>query len=148
VILASAGYPGSYPKGKAITIGDAPEGRVRRVTYQQDLTVCTDVVIFHAGTTVDGDTLVTSGGRVIAVSAHALTLQDALSKAYAGVDGIEFEGKTFRRDIAYRSALRIYRLLHTPDMSHQSTGCGERGGPSWSHIRTSRCFSRCRERTR
>ncbi|KAL0578512.1 Bifunctional purine biosynthetic protein ADE5,7 [Marasmius crinis-equi] len=89
VVLASAGYPGSYPKGKAITV-DTPN-------------VPTNVVIFHAGTAKPDDTLVTSGGRVIAVSAHAPTLQEALDAAYIGVDKVSFEGKTYRRDIGHRA---------------------------------------------
>ena len=47
----------------------------------------------------------TSGGRVIAVSAYAPTLREALDAAYAGVDQVQFEGKVFRRDIAYRLVL-------------------------------------------
>ncbi|KAI0715356.1 aminoimidazole ribonucleotide synthetase [Earliella scabrosa] len=87
VVLASQGYPGSYAKGKEIVVGDMPP----------------DVVAFHAGTsTVDGKT-VTSGGRVLCVSAFAPTLQKALDAAYAGVSNITFEGKVFRRDIAHRA---------------------------------------------
>lgn len=62
-----------------------------------------DTVAFHAGTIASSSDVVTSGGRVIAVSAYAPTLKGALDAAYAGVDKIEFEGKTFRRDIAHRS---------------------------------------------
>ncbi|EIN14031.1 aminoimidazole ribonucleotide synthetase [Punctularia strigosozonata HHB-11173 SS5] len=87
VVLASAGYPGSYAKGKEITIPDTPK----------------NVVVFHAGTTSSSGRLVTSGGRVIAVSAYADTLQDALDSAYATVDKVVFEGKTYRRDIAHRA---------------------------------------------
>ena len=61
-----------------------------------------DAVVFHAGTSTAGEDVVTSGGRVLAVSAHAATLQEALDAAYAGVDQVNFEGKTFRRDIAHR----------------------------------------------
>ena len=63
---------------------------------------CVDVVVFHAGTTAKDGEVVTSGGRVIAVSAYASTLKDALDAAYAGVDKVEFDGKVFRRDIAHR----------------------------------------------
>ncbi|KAI8980765.1 aminoimidazole ribonucleotide synthetase [Trametes punicea] len=87
VVLASQGYPGNYAKGKEIAIGQLPK----------------DVVAFHAGTsTVDGK-IVTSGGRVLVVSAYAPTLQSALDAAYSGVANIEFEGKVFRRDIAHRA---------------------------------------------
>ena len=65
-------------------------------------TTRTDVVAFHAGTsTVNGKT-VTSGGRVLCVSAYAPTLREALDAAYAGVTNVSFEGKVFRRDIAHR----------------------------------------------
>ncbi|RPD64812.1 aminoimidazole ribonucleotide synthetase [Lentinus tigrinus ALCF2SS1-6] len=87
VVLASQGYPGAYAKGKEITVGQLPA----------------DVVAFHAGTsTVDGKT-VTSGGRVLCVSAYAPTIREALDAAYAGVSSITFEGKIFRRDIAHRA---------------------------------------------
>ena len=57
---------------------------------------------FHAGTAQKGDEIVTSGGRVMAVSAYAPTLREALDLAYAGVDKVSFEGKVYRRDIAHR----------------------------------------------
>nr|BCB28853.1 aminoimidazole ribonucleotide synthetase [Mycoleptodonoides aitchisonii] len=87
VILASQGYPGSYPKGKQITVGEVPP----------------NVSVFHAGTSVSDDKIVTSGGRVIAVTAYAPTLREALSAAYRGVDAVSFDGKVFRRDIAHRA---------------------------------------------
>ncbi|KAG9001156.1 hypothetical protein FRB95_011191 [Tulasnella sp. JGI-2019a] len=87
VVLASAGYPGSYPKGKVISIPDLPEG----------------VHAFHAGTSTSNDGVVTSGGRVIVLSASASTLEEALRLAYHGCDAVSFEGKTLRRDIAHRA---------------------------------------------
>lgn len=88
VVLASGGYPGPYAKGKPITIGALPEG----------------VRVYHAGTSVSpSGALVTDGGRVMAVSAAAPTLAQALELAYKGVDAVEFEGKTFRRDIGHRA---------------------------------------------
>ena len=60
------------------------------------------MVVFHAGTAKSGDTIVTSGGRVLAVTAYAPTVQEALDAAYVGVGAISFEGKTFRRDIGHR----------------------------------------------
>jgi len=87
VVLASRGYPGSYNKGHKITVAQLPPG----------------VVAFHAGTqTVNGD-VVTSGGRVLAISAFGSTIQDAVKSAYAGVDQVSFEGKTYRTDIAHRA---------------------------------------------
>lgn len=86
VVLASSGYPGSFEKGKAITAGEVPS----------------DVVVFHAGTAKVGDTVQTSGGRVIAVSAYAPSLQGALDRAYEGVALVNFDGKVYRRDIGHR----------------------------------------------
>lgn len=72
----------------------------------------TDVVVFHAGTSTSNNKTVTSGGRVLAVTAYAPTLQAALDAAYAGVDKIDFDGKTYRRDIAHRSVISLmYRLF-------------------------------------
>jgi len=59
-------------------------------------------VVFHAGTKQSKDYIVTDGGRVLAVSAYAPTLDEALEAVYAGVEQVTFEGKTFRRDIAHR----------------------------------------------
>ncbi|KAJ6503291.1 aminoimidazole ribonucleotide synthetase [Mycena vitilis] len=88
VVLASQGYPGSYSKGKVIEVKDVPS----------------NVVVFHAGTTTSPNgEILTAGGRVIVVTAHAPTLQEALDSVYAGVDQVSFEGKTFRRDIAHRA---------------------------------------------
>ncbi|OSC99445.1 aminoimidazole ribonucleotide synthetase [Trametes coccinea BRFM310] len=87
IVLASQGYPGSYAKGKEITFGQMP----------------TDVVAFHAGTSAVDGKIVTSGGRVLVISAYAPTLHGALDAAYAGVANIHFEGKVFRRDIAHRA---------------------------------------------
>ncbi|BGP07317.1 Bifunctional purine biosynthetic protein ADE5,7 [Rhodotorula toruloides] len=88
VVLAAKGYPGSYPKGDEITIDTLPP----------------NVYVFHAGTkaTPEGK-VVTNGGRVLAVTATAPTLKEAQALAYKGVDCVHFEGKTFRRDIAYKA---------------------------------------------
>lgn len=66
-----------------------------------------DVVVFHAGTKTVGDAIVTAGGRVLAVTAYATTLQDALEAVYTGVDSINFQGKTFRRDIAHQCVMHL-----------------------------------------
>ena len=88
VILASGGYPGSYEKGKVMTL---PE------------TTPDNVTIIHAGSKLEGDKLVTSGGRVLGVTATAPTLAEALKDAYAATETIEFEGKYMRRDIGQRA---------------------------------------------
>ncbi|KAI8144529.1 phosphoribosylglycinamide synthetase [Fennellomyces sp. T-0311] len=87
VIIASGGYPGSYPKGKEITIKELPKG----------------VSVFHAGTKLENGKLLTAGGRVLAVSATGSTLREAVDKAYAGVNCVEFEGMMYRKDIAHRA---------------------------------------------
>lgn len=90
IVLASPGYPGAYPKGLPIDGLDEAD--------QLGLTV------FHAGTAFDEDgILVTSGGRVLGVMATGADLPAALSRAYLGVNAIQFEGKQFRRDIGWRS---------------------------------------------
>ncbi|MBQ1945794.1 MAG: phosphoribosylamine--glycine ligase [Clostridia bacterium] len=87
VILASGGYPGSYAKGKEITIPKLPQ----------------DVICYHAGDKLTENALVTSGGRVLGITATASTLRQALDKAYAAADTIEFEGKYMRHDIGQRA---------------------------------------------
>jgi len=87
VVLASGGYPDKYVVGKPI--------------HGLPLAAATkDVHVFHAGTRRDHGTLVTSGGRVLAVTALGETVAAARTRAYEAVSKIEFEGSHFRRDIA------------------------------------------------
>lgn len=111
VVLASHGYPGSYPKGKPITTGDLPPG----------------VFAFHAGTVQEGEATVTAGGRVIAVSAYAPTLREALDLVYAGVERVSFEGKTFRRDIAHRA---LQNEQAAPGLTYAQAGVSVDAGNS------------------
>jgi len=90
VVLASGGYPGPYAKGKEIRGLDAA-GQMA------------DVMIFHAGTRVEGTKVVTAGGRVVGVTALGRTLPAAVDRAYEAVRRISFEGMFYRRDIAYRA---------------------------------------------
>jgi len=83
VFTVSGGYPEAYEKGKNITLDDV-EG----------------VLFFHAGTKKDGDSVVTSGGRVLACSAFGQTLEEAINRSYEGAESVKFEGKYFRKDIA------------------------------------------------
>lgn len=87
VVLASGGYPGDYAKGK-------------RISESADQRISEDVIVFHAGTQVKEDRLVTSGGRVLAVVATAPTLVEARERAYEGVKQVHFEGMHYRTDIA------------------------------------------------
>lgn len=85
VVLASGGYPGSYSKGKVITGLDKVDD---------------DIVVFHAGTKFDEEgRIVTSGGRVLGVTATGATHDEARAKAYANAERIEFEGAYMRKDI-------------------------------------------------
>ena len=95
-VVASAGYPGSYEKGKEITIPPEVEGEGR--------------MVFHAGTRrTDGGGLVTSGGRVLAVTAVADTFSEAADASREGASLIRFEGAFFRRDIGWRERERLAR---------------------------------------
>ncbi|MBO7675534.1 MAG: phosphoribosylamine--glycine ligase [Atopobiaceae bacterium] len=91
VVLASAGYPGSYESGKVITgIGDA--ARMDGIT------------VYHAGTKLDdAGNVLTAGGRVLDVTAVAPTFAQARAKAYEACELIDFEGKQFRTDIGARA---------------------------------------------
>ncbi len=85
VVMASGGYPGSYKTGFPISgLGDLDK----------------DVIVFHAGTKLEGKNIVTSGGRVLAVVAMAKTLAEARQKVYNNVSRIKFEGCHYRKDIA------------------------------------------------
>jgi phosphoribosylamine--glycine ligase len=93
VVMAAGGYPGEYEKGKVIT----------GIEQAEELQ---DVVVFHAGTTVKNSTLVTSGGRVLGVTAAGQTIAKAKAKAYQAVDKIKFDGAYYRRDIADKAIKR------------------------------------------
>ncbi len=87
VILAAAGYPGDYARGAVITGADASDG---------------PALVFHAGTALDASgRLVSSGGRVLAVTGYGEDAAAALEAAYGRVGGGGFEGMQYRRDIGY-----------------------------------------------
>jgi phosphoribosylamine--glycine ligase len=88
VVLASAGYPGPYAKGK---------------TIHGLSTKAADVSVFHAGTETQGKSVVTSGGRVLGVTALGDTLEKAREKAYKAAGKISYEGKIFRNDIGAKA---------------------------------------------
>lgn len=89
VIMASGGYPKLYPKGIEIT--GLSNGQLDGVT------------VYHAGTKLQDNKLVTSGGRVLGVTALGDTLENALKKSYDAVEKIHFEGAHYRRDIGKRA---------------------------------------------
>jgi len=90
VVLAAAGYPGSYEKGKPIRgleeLGEWPQG-----------------VVFHAGTARRNDSIVTNGGRVLGVTALGDTIADAVAEAYRAIGQIHWDGMHYRRDIGHRA---------------------------------------------
>lgn len=90
VVLASGGYPEKYEKGKIITgLAPTPE----------------NVVVFHAGTQLKNGETVTSGGRVLGVTAKGISIPAAIDRAYEAVERISFPGAFYRRDIG-RKALK------------------------------------------
>jgi phosphoribosylamine--glycine ligase/phosphoribosylformylglycinamidine cyclo-ligase len=94
VVAASKGYPGEYPKGLPITLP------------------ITNELIFQAGTTGDGHDIVTSGGRVLAVSSVAHSLEEARDAAYETLSHLEFDGIHYRKDIG----------LYAPEASYAAAG--------------------------
>ncbi len=90
VVLAAEGYPASYEKGREITI-------------DPDLARLDSVKVFHAGTQLQGEKLVTHGGRVMAVCALGESTLKAQTKAYQAAEKINWQGMWYRRDIAYRA---------------------------------------------
>ncbi len=92
VVLASGGYPGGYEKGKVIQGMEAPPP---------------GVTVFHAGTQLEEGAIVSSGGRVLGVTAVADSFDAARERAYRAVSKISFEGMTYRKDIGARAVAMI-----------------------------------------
>ncbi len=89
VIMASGGYPGKYEKGKRILGLDRDFGE--------------DVIIFHSGTSWQSNEIVTSGGRVLGITALDKTINGAIRRAYDTVTKITFDGAYYRKDIAFKA---------------------------------------------
>ena len=85
VVLASKGYPEDYKKGFEIS----------------GLNEVDDSIVFHAGTSLNNDKIVTNGGRVLSIVSSGKTMKEALKKSYKSISKINFEGKTFRQDIGF-----------------------------------------------
>lgn len=85
VVLVSGGYPGAYEKGHPIKGLDSVE----------------NALVFHAGASNDGDKVVTSGGRVMAVTAFGNDYKAALSKSYQAISNINFQGMNYRKDLGF-----------------------------------------------
>ncbi len=85
VMMVAAGYPGDYEKGKVMT----------------GFEKATNSLLFHAGTTTKDNHIVSNGGRVIAITSYGNDLKEALDKSYESAAHIDYEGKTYRRDIGF-----------------------------------------------
>ncbi|MDD4952988.1 MAG: phosphoribosylglycinamide synthetase C domain-containing protein, partial [Desulfovibrionaceae bacterium] len=94
VVMAAKGYPGDYPRGMEISGLD----RAERIP---------GVKVFQAGTRIEGDRLLTSGGRVLGVTALGKDLAAAKETAYRAVEEIHFENSYFRRDIGDKGLKRL-----------------------------------------
>ncbi len=92
VVLAAGGYPAGYATGKTIAGLELADSDTQKV--------------FHAGTTFAGDTVITSGGRVLCVVGLGETVRQAADTAYNAVDKIEWDGMYYRRDIGHRAIVR------------------------------------------
>ena len=91
IVMSAGGYPGDYAKDEVISgLDEANEG----------------ATVFHAGTTLDGDNVVTAGGRVLGVTALGPDLRTAVDNAYAAVEKISWKDAFYRKDIAHRELKR------------------------------------------
>jgi phosphoribosylamine--glycine ligase len=88
--MAAGGYPGSYKQGDEITGLDAANN-------------VSGAVVFHAGTKLDNNRILTAGGRVLGVTAIGATVRQAVDRAYEATAKIQFANAHFRRDIAWRA---------------------------------------------
>ena len=93
VVMASGGYPGSYEKGKAIS-------------GLEEAAQVPDAFVFHAGTAFKEGRIVTSGGRVLGVTAVGKGIREAITKAYEVVEKISWEGAHYRKDIGQKAVKR------------------------------------------
>jgi phosphoribosylamine--glycine ligase len=101
VVMASCGYPGTFQAGKTITGLD-------------EAAALPDVAVFHAGTKREGDSTVSSGGRVLGVTASGASLPQAIRKAYDAAGKIHFEGAQWRTDIGAKGDLRNSPVVEKP----------------------------------
>ena len=105
VVAAAGGYPGPYVRGEVITLKAPPS----------------DIMIFHAGTALASQDLITSGGRVIAATSTAATLDAAIVLAYTGIKTINFPSMHHRDDIGHR-ALKPSPIASASVTEHQANG--------------------------
>lgn len=98
VVMAAEGYPGDYARGQVIS-------GLEQAAFMEN------VEIFHAGTTREGEQILTNGGRVLGVTAMGDTIQETVKTAYAAVERIHWPGSWFRQDIGYRALCRLYASI-------------------------------------
>ncbi len=93
IVLAAAGYPGTYVKGRVI------EGLQKKLKKE--------IFIFHAGTATQGNKIITSGGRVLGITARGRDMKEALQRAYSAIDkkGVYFRGMQYRTDIGNKAII-------------------------------------------
>jgi phosphoribosylamine--glycine ligase len=94
VVCASGGYPGNYEKGKEIFGLD-------------EVAKMEDIVVFHAGTKKEDSKIVTSGGRVLGVTALGEDIKEAIDRAYQAIEKLHFKNIHFRKDIGYKALRRL-----------------------------------------
>ncbi len=91
VIAASRGYPGKYDKGAVVKGLDSIDNKW--------------TTVFHAGTVRDAEGIIATGGRVLGVTGVGISYEDAVAKAYGGIEQIRFKGMQFRSDIGYKAGV-------------------------------------------
>ena len=91
VVMVSGGYPGVFEKGKIV----------------EGLNAQYDSHVFHSGTKIDGDNVITNGGRVFTITSFGKTIDEAVTKSFSTADKINYQGKYFRRDIG--KDLKVYQ---------------------------------------
>jgi len=98
VVMAARGYPESYPKGMVIN------------GLEEAKALAPYVTVYHAGTKTDGDKVVCSGGRVLAVTGVGRDIRESLQRAYRGVRTVNFNPSHYRTDIGHRALSRPLRI--------------------------------------
>ena len=89
IVCVSSGYPANYEEGKIVSGLETASGE--------------GTLIFHAGTKIEGDKILTSGGRVLGVTSGGDSLKEALQKSYEAIKSVSFEGMQYRKDIGAQS---------------------------------------------
>ena len=117
VVAAAGGYPGDYIRGETITIDSSPKG-----------SISPDRIVFHAGTTLSGTTVKTAGGRVIAATSIAATLEGAIADAYSLMSTIRFKDMHYRTDIGQKALRRKEAFSNGQAMSYAGAGVSVASG--------------------